>query len=287
MAKKIPKVSERTLFTCLMLAGLIFLFVPQRLASKFQFAFVHFFHGPLSICRSFTLFAPKHRSSTDVVSRSEYTKLRNHLANNIQLLQQEHQKVKKLSGLYDRFAWKGVNFVLADVITAFIDGARGEFIINRGENDGLAKGQFVLNHFSIIGTVSDFDSRTARVQLVTDPKSKIAVEIAELNVEGIMQGDGNDSAKIRLLPTKYKIKVGDIVYAQKKPGLLDVPMIVGTVSQCKRDDKNPLLWDITVKPACDIGDLSSVAVIIMNPREQQQTEYAEPTNGCLSALMKK
>jgi len=287
MAKKKNKVSERTLFTCLMLAGLIFLFVPQSLASKFQFAFVHFFRGPLSICRNFTLFAPKHQSFTDVVSRSKYTKLRNHLANNIQLLQQEHQKVKKLSGLYDRFAWKGANFVLADVITAFIDESRGEFIINRGKNDGLAKGQFVLNHFSIIGTVSDFDSRTARVQLVTDPKSKIAVEIAELNVGGIMQGNGNDSAKIQLLPTKYKIKIGNIVYARKNPGLLDIPMIVGTVSQCKRDDENPLLWDITVKPACDIGKLSSVAVIIMNPREQQQTEYAKPTNGFLGALMKK
>ena len=270
-----------------MLAGLIFLFVPQSLASKFQFTFVHFFRGPLSICRNFTLFAPKHQSFTDVVSRSKYTKLRNHLANNIQLLQQEHQKVKKLSGLYDRFAWKGANFVLADVIIAFIDESRGEFIINRGKNDGLAKGQFVLNHFSIIGTVSDFDSRTARVQLVTDPKSKIAVEIAELNVGGIMQGNGNDSAKIQLLPTKYKIKIGNIVYARKNPGLLDIPMIVGTVSQCKRDDENPLLWDITVKPACDIGKLSSVAVIIMNPREQQQTEYAEPTNGFLGALMKK
>jgi rod shape-determining protein MreC len=286
MAKKKTKISERTWFTCLMLAGLIFLFVPQSLASRIQFAFVHFFSGPLSICRNFTLFAPKHQSSTDVVSRSEYTKLRNHLANNIQLLQQEHQKVKKLSG-YDRFVWKGANFVLADVITAFIDGSRGEFIINRGENDGLAKDQFVLDHFSIIGTVSDFDSRTARIRLITDPKSKIAVEIAELNVGGIMQGNGNDSAKIRLLPTKYKIKIGDIVYAQKKPGLLDVPMIVGTVYQCKRDGENPLLWDITVKPACDIGKLSSVAVIIMNPCEQQQTEYAEPTNGFLSALMKK
>lgn len=275
------------MFTCLMLAGLIFLFVPQSLASKFQFAFVHIFHGPLSICRNFTLFAPKHQASTDVVSRSEYTKLRNYLANNLQLLRQEHQKVKKLSGLYDRLPWKGVNFVLADVITAFIDGSRGEFIINRGENDGLAKGQFVLNHFSIIGTVYDFDSRTARVQLVTDPKSKIAVEVAELNVGGIMQGNGNDSAKIQLLPTKHKIKIGNIVYARKKPGLLDIPMIVGTVSQCKRDDENPLLWDITVKPACDIGKLSSVAVVIMNPREQQQIECAEPTNGFLGALMKK
>ncbi|GAF84958.1 unnamed protein product [marine sediment metagenome] len=198
------------------------------------------------------------------------------------MLHQERQKLEKLSGLYDRFVWEGVNFVLADVITAFIDGSRSEFIINRGINDGLAKGQLVLGHYSIIGTISDLDSRTARVRLVTDPTSKIAVKIAELNVGGIMQGNGNNSAKIQLLPIKHKIKIGDIVYVRKKPGFLDTSMIVATVAQCKRDGENALLWDITVKPACDIQRLNNVAVIIMNPHEQNQTGYAELTNRFLA-----
>jgi len=267
MAKKQVKVSERMLPTWLMLAGLIFFFAPQSLTNKFQFAFVRTFHRPLSLCRNFTLFARKHQSFTDAVSRSKYIRLRNHLANNIQLLHQEHQKVEKLSGLYDRSVWKGVDFVLADVITAFMDGSRNEFIINRGKNDGLAKGQFILDHYSIIGTISDLDSRTARVWLVTDPRSKIAVKIAESNVGGIMQGNGNNSANIQMLPIKHKIKIGDTVYVRKKPGFLDAPMIVATVTQCKRDDENPLLWDITVKPACDIQRLKSVAVVIINPQE--------------------
>ena len=36
---------------------------------------------------------------------------------------------------------------------------------------------------------------------------------------------------------------------------------------CKSNDENPLLWDITVKPACDIKTLTDVAVIVMNPRQ--------------------
>ena len=35
--------------------------------------------------------------------------------------------------------------------------------------------------------------------------------------------------------------------------------------QCKRDVKNAALWDITVRPVCDVTVLSSVAVIVMNP----------------------
>jgi len=43
-------------------------------------------------------------------------------------------------------------------------------------------------------------------------------------------------------------------------------VIAGTVAQCKSNDENPLLWDITVKPACDIESLRDVTIIVMNPR---------------------
>jgi len=269
MAKKQIKLVERMLPAWLMLAGLFFLFAPQSLTGKLQFAFVRIFHRPLSICRSFALFTLRPQSSESDVSRSEYIRLRNHLINNLQLLRQERQKVEKLSGLRDRFAWEGVNFVLADIITFFRDGSRSEFIINRGKDDGLARDQFVLGRHSIVGTISDLGSRIARVRSVMDPKSRIAVRVAELDVACMMQGNGNSSARIRLLPIKYKIKIGDIVYVRKSPGFLGTPIIAGTVSRYERDDENPLFWDITVKPACNIQSLNSVAIVIMNPHGQQ------------------
>jgi hypothetical protein len=39
-------------------------------------------------------------------------------------------------------------------------------------------------------------------------------------------------------------------------------MIAGTVNECKRNDQNALLWDITVRPACDVAMLESVTVIV-------------------------
>ena len=43
----------------------------------------------------------------------------------------------------------------------------------------------------------------------------------------------------------------------------------------RRDNKNPSLWDITVKPGCDITKLSNVAVIIMNPQNPANLSQAE------------
>jgi len=262
MARKLIRVSRRMLFIWFMLAGLILLLAPENLTGKFQFAFARIFQWPLSISRNISLSARMSQPVTDAVSRRKYQQLQNHLASVIEQWNQERKKVEKLSGLHNRAIWEGAKFVLADVITASIDSSHGELIINRGENDGLAKGQFVLGYNNIIGTISNVDPRTAQVKLVTDPMSKIAVKIADAG--GIMKGNGKNSTKLQL-PIKHKVKLGDNVIAAKKPGYLDGPMIIGKVTQCRRDDDNPLLWDITVEPTCDIEMLNNVVVIIMNP----------------------
>lgn len=253
------------LFTWFMLGGFILLFAPQKLTNKFQLAFARVFRRPLNVGRNVSLSARIQQPRTDVVSRREYNQLQNHIANLTEWLEQEHKKVEKLSGLRHRAIWKGSKFVLADVITASIDGPHSELIINRGEDDGLAKNQFVLGDNSIIGTISVLSSRTSQVKLITDSASKIAVKIPRLNINSIMQGSSGNSAKITLIPTKLNIKIGDLVCACKVPGFLDSPVIIGTVARYKRDDEKPLLWDITVKLACDIEKLDDVAVIVMNP----------------------
>jgi cell shape-determining protein MreC len=85
----------------------------------------------------------------------------------------------------------------------------------------------------------------------------------------VLQGSGGNSAKVELLSISHKVKTGDYVYADKKPGLLDAPIVIGTVIRCKRDDEKPMLWDITVRPVCDMNNLSELAVIIMNPALQK------------------
>lgn len=257
--------SRRMLLTWLTLAGFILLFTPRSLTNKLQFAFARIFHLPLSVGRNISLSTGIQHSVANVVSRGIYNRLQNHLANVTEQLYQERKIVEALSGLRTRFALEGANLVYADVITASIGGEHSELIINRGANDGMAEGQLVLSDNSIIGTIWDISPRTAQVKLFTDPASKIAVKIGILNTERLMYGNSGDSAKVHLLSTKYKVRAGDKVLACKRPGYLDAAMIIGTVAQCGRDAENPSLWDITVKPVCDIERIKSVSVLIMNP----------------------
>jgi rod shape-determining protein MreC len=260
------------LFAWFMLAGLILLFSPQAVTSRFQFAFARFFRWPLSVGRNMPLSARTEVALQDDSSRKEI-QYQNHIANLEEELRQKNQTIQQLSGLRTRLrGLEGAKLVPADIITASTtEGLRGELIINRGKEDGLAKDLFVVGDNSVIGTISDLSSRTAKVRLFSDASSVIQVNISGLEINMLMRGNGGNLAKIKLVPIKHKIKVGDAVLVRKKPGYLDIAMVIGAVEQCKRDDKNPALWDITVKPTCDIGKLNDVAVIVMNPASHSAT----------------
>ncbi len=66
------------------------------------------------------------------------------------------------------------------------------------------------------------------------------MSIAGLSVPRVMKGRGDGVAKIaRLVSRDHAIQVGAAVYAQAKRGLLDVPVIVAEVAQCKPDVDYP------------------------------------------------
>ena len=204
-------------------------------------------------------------SGTD--GRSEI-RHRNYIANLEETLAKERKKFKKLSKLYNTYntyVWEGTDFALADVITATVEGSRNELMIASRKPYGLTKGQLVLGDECVIGTISDFFPQIskAKVVLVTDPTSKIPVKGA--GFENVMKGNGNNSAKIEMV--RNKVEVGENVFAYKNPEFQDAPLIVGKVSKCERNQKDPLLWDLTVVPACDIKQLEDVAIIIMNTKK--------------------
>ena len=262
----LDSISRRMLFTWCMLAGLILLLAPQSITNKFQFAFTRIFRWPIKVGNNFSLATSQQQPFINQLGRNE-TQYRNQIDYLQQELKQAYQKIEQLSGIRNRFPLTESNLATADIIRTTINDTRGELIIDCGQIDGLKAGQFVMADFCIIGKISNVDSGTARVKLFTDKTSSIAITIGDSNVPRILQGIGYNQAKIipQIPVNKNKISVGDKVRLQKTPGLLNVPMIAGIVSQCKRDDEAPSVWDITVQPACDIAQIDDVTVIIMNP----------------------
>jgi cell shape-determining protein MreC len=273
MARKRTNISRGALVTWGILAGLILLFSPKGLTGRLQLTYAQVFRWPLEAGRGLTLAARTTPRMQDV-DRKDYQQLlttqrqlKNELANVQAKLREALQTNEQLAKLRAEPAWKDVPLLEAGVTVA-AGQAQNELIINRGQDHGGAVGQYVMSPADrcIIGTISDVSARGAKVRLLTAPDSRIPVSIAGLNARGFMEGRGDGTARIPLIPDKYTIRPGDRVYAEKVPGLLEVPVVVAEVVQCKRDPDNPLVWEITVRPVCDPAGLSDVAVVIPAPK---------------------
>ncbi|MBN1796348.1 MAG: hypothetical protein JW804_06725 [Sedimentisphaerales bacterium] len=262
-ARKQYKISNRMLVVWLTLTGIILLLTPQTITGKFQGAFTHIFRYPLRLGRGISL-------SARVVDQPNYDLARreiqyqNHIANLVAELEEKNSQIEKLAGIrYHQHSLEGAALVMADVINVNLQGSRNEIIINRGQSDGLKKGQLVIGENSIIGVVDGLWLHQAKVTLTTDSSFRLPVMVEGLKKSVWMFGCGSGRAIIRWANDKPDI--GQEVLTEKKPGFLDCPMVIGRVSGCNRNADNALLWDITVAPACDIAMLPSVMVIVMNP----------------------
>jgi rod shape-determining protein MreC len=251
-----------------MLGGLILLFAPRSITGKLQLGFERIFRWPLSVGRDFALAASSEQMLGDTVPRVEYEKLENHIHNLEATLRRERERYKKLYGLYTDPVWEDTDFALAEVITENAEGIRNELTIEYSRDVALVKGQYVLNNNCVIGRISDASAGTAHVRLFTDSQSKIPVKVGELDGPRLLMGNGDGSATVPLVSTDKRVKVGDAVFASDVgTRFLDAPVILGEVSRCVESRENPLLWDITVEPACDLDDLVDVAVIINKPQQ--------------------
>jgi rod shape-determining protein MreC len=266
------------MFSWCMLGALICLFLPQDFTNRVHLAFRGLYKFTPSLGRSIAplaVVAPTAVSANQDDEQlrryqkleAEKNQLENHLANLSAELAAEHNKVETLSAMRSRFpGLGGAGFVNADIIAGF-KANDNRIMINRGETDGIRKDQYVLSDNSVIGIVQETQSRTAVVKLITDKESRLKVEIAGSKAQRRMDGTGKGYARIGMVPNKKRVNKGDAVYTYKNPGLLDVPIIVGKVTECKPDDDNPLLWDITVRPAVKIEELTGVTVVVMNPQK--------------------
>jgi cell shape-determining protein MreC len=270
MTQKWTRVSRRMLFTWCLLGGLICMFAPVSLTSKLQLAYTYVFSWPLQAGHSLSVasatLSPLRgiNSSTGAeVATTEHQRLKNHIANLEVQLKEARQEIEHLGRVRAMPQWERMTFLRADITLP--SQTQDVLYINRGQQDGVAVGQYVMGDMSIIGVVSDVSPQRAKVKLITDPSSKVPVTIGESEMARVMEGELGNVAKVPYVPASYPVSKETKVYAKKMPGRLDVPIVTAQVNQCRIDPENPSLLDITVQPVCEISGLTSVVVILSSP----------------------
>lgn len=116
--------------------------------------------------------------------------------------------------------------VVADAGGAF---ARS-LLINAGRNDGVAKGQAVVHGHGLVGRVAEVGHRSARVLLLSDPNSRIPVQLEPSRARAILAGDNSDQPRLVFLPEGVETQPGDRVVTSGHAGAFPPGLPAGIVT---------------------------------------------------------
>jgi rod shape-determining protein MreC len=134
-------------------------------------------------------------------------------------------------------------------------------IINAGSNDGVLRGMPVVTDQGLIGRVDAVIADAARVQLITDPASKVNVRLQNAEVEASLLGSVTGDVTLDLIPQDILIEPGDLVLTSGLGGGYPPDLIIGQVVNVRSRDFD-LFQQATVQPVVDFNRLQIVLVII-------------------------
>lgn len=132
-------------------------------------------------------------------------------------------------------------------------------MINAGSNDGVLRGMPVVTDKGLIGRVDAVIADAARVQLITDPASKVNVRLQNAETKASLVGSVTGDVTLDLIPQDILIEPGDLVLTSGLGGGYPPDLIIGQVVNVRSRD---LFQQATVQPVVDFNRLPIVLVII-------------------------
>ena len=117
--------------------------------------------------------------------------------------------------------------VLADSGSPF----RQSVLLNVGARDGVGDGWATMDGIGVVGRISGTGERSARVILLTDPASRIPVQVQPSGRGAIVQGDNTAAPLVDFLEAPEAIRPGDRIVTSGDGGVFPANLLVGQVAR--------------------------------------------------------
>lgn len=174
-------------------------------------------------------------------------------------------EVERLRTLLDYKAEQpGLDLVMGKVISRGLTAWHNELIIDRGSNSGIAVNDPVVTYSGAVGRITEVSESTAKVLLITDPRSGLVAVVQDSRDGAIAEGDQSIPGMIRLtrLPRDFRVAVGDLVVTSGLGGIFprEHSFVIGTVSEIFISSDG-LLKYARIMPAVDFARLEEVLVL--------------------------
>lgn len=175
----------------------------------------------------------------------------------LQHVEEENRELRRSLHMRDRVA--------EDMIAAEVSGVEQspffrvvKLRLDRGDKV-VRPGMAVIADAGVVGRIDRAAGGHSEVMLITDPRSKVAVEIASTRAPGILEGTGEDRCVVHI-PADLGVSVGDLVQTSGVDELFPRGQPVGQV--VKVDDPVGAQKRVHVVPAVRFDRLDMVWVVL-------------------------
>lgn len=138
-------------------------------------------------------------------------------------------------------------------------------IIDVGTADGVDKDMPVVTPSGVVGFISDVYPHSARVQLMTDPRTSIGaiVQRTESRVSSVVRGNGNVPTEPQFvnIAKDADILEGDKLITSGFGSIYPKGLYIGTIVSIHQNDNDFVKYAV-IRPSVDFSNLEEVFVIL-------------------------
>lgn len=156
----------------------------------------------------------------------------------VQLLQFQSlsEENRRLRAIREASRGIGERTLIAEIINVDGDPFRHRVRINKGADDGVFKGQPILDAFGIVGQVVQVDKFTSLILLISDAAHSIPVQVNRNGVRSIADGSGElNQLNLPFMTVDSDVKVGDLLVSSGLDQIFPAGYPVATVTKVERD----------------------------------------------------
>ena len=206
--------------------------------------------------------------------RSSLLRQRDQLKSQLLLLQQQQQRFTylqqentRLRQLLSSKAQLPSEVTIAEIIGVSPNPQRAELLLDKGQQDGVIRGQAVVDAQGVFGQVIEVSTDSSWVLLITDRDHAIPVRNSRTGVRMILGGIGGiggiggaEALVLEDLPASTDVLSGDVIETSGLGGRFPVGYPVGVVTSLGSVQGSPYL-SASVKPSAALSKVGHVLII--------------------------
>jgi len=167
--------------------------------------------------------------------------------------------------------------MVADIIGVTPDPFTHEVILDKGNRDGVAVGQAVLDADGLMGQIVHTSAFASRAVLISDNSHAVPVEVNRSGVRAVLLGTGDKGVlELAHVPDTADVNVGDLLVSSGMGGRFPQGYPVAKVSAVEHNPGEPFAR-VRAAPMAAL-DRSRMVLVVFTEQARLEAEPEPPTD---------